>query len=342
VSAVEARVLEPGDYERWSAFVRAAPSGSAYSLPAYLEALCRATGDRFDVLGAWRGDELVGGIGVYERRSPLGPFVGPRLLLQYNGFVLREYETRYPSDRAARQAAALAALGDALADRAYGRLEVRSRGPVDDLRPLLARGWDADPSYTYVVPLADLDAQWQRVEQNQRRLVERARQQGLTVTDDGDFDAFFSLHTSTAERKGALLYLPRDAFQRFYDDLRASDLCRLFEARLPDGRLAAAQLVLLGHPVTHTVAAAADRELQSTGANPFLRWSVFERLAAEGYAANDLTDAMNPQVARFKAQLGGELELFLAARRPPSLRFRTASRAQELAVRARAIGERSS
>src|SRR5262249_36178611 len=43
VSTVEARVLEPGDYERWSAFVRAAPSGSAYSLPAYLEALCRAT-----------------------------------------------------------------------------------------------------------------------------------------------------------------------------------------------------------------------------------------------------------------------------------------------------------
>jgi len=342
VSTVEARVLEPGDYERWSAFVRAAPSGSAYSLPAYLEALCKANGDRFEVLGALRGDELVGGIAVYERRSALGPFVGPYLLLYYNGFVLREYETRYPSERAARQAAVLAALGDALADKGYGRLEVRSRGPVADLRPLLARGWDAIPSYTYVVQLADLDAQWHRVEQNQRRLIERARQQGLTVTDDGDFDAFFSLHTRTVERKGALLHLPRDPFRRFYDDLRASGLCRLFEARLADGRLAAAQLVLLGHPVTHTVTAAADQELQSTGANPFLRWSVFERLAAEGYAANDLTDAMNPQVARFKAQLGGELELFLAARHPGSLRFRTAYRARELAARARAVRERPS
>ena len=71
--------------------------------------------------------------------------------------------------------------------------------------------------------------------------------------------------------------------------------------------------------MTHTVSAAADAERQKSGSNPFLRWSVFEHLAAQGYAANDLTDASLGSVARFKSQLGGDLAMsFVARGRAPS------------------------
>lgn len=334
-SRVSVERLDPGDHDRFARLVGDAPSGSVYSLPAYLATLADAAGDRFSVLAALRGEELVGGIALYERRSPLGWFVAPRLLLYYNGFVLREYETRYPSDRATRHYETVAALADALAAQGHGRLEVASRSPVTDVRPLLAAGWSVRPSYTYVVPLHDLEGQWARVEQNLRRLVERGREQGLTVTIDEDFESFYRLHGETAERKGAPLYLPRDAFRRYYEELRAKGLCRLFHAHLPDGRVGASQLVLLGHPVTHTVSAAADADLQSTGANPFLRWSVFEHLAEAGYASNDLTDAMFPPVARFKAQLGGTLEHSFVASRPPSAAFRLQTAAHRALQRAK-------
>ena len=319
---VTVETLDPSQYERWSLLVRESPSGSVYSLPGYLETLCAAAGGRFFVLVALRGADIVGGIAVYERPSPLGLFVAPRLLLYYNGFVLREYQTRYPSERATRHAETLGALADELVRRGYGRLEVHSRSPVADARPLLDRGWRVTPSYTYSVPLTDLDDQWGRVEQNLRRLIGRARAEGLTLAVDEDFDSLYRLHSQTAARKGAPLYLGEDAFRRYYDELRAKGLCRLFHARLTDGRTGASQLVLTGHPVTHTVCAAADSELQSTGANAFLRWSAFEDLAAHGFLANDLTDATFAPVARFKAQLGGTLESFLVATRPPSPGFR--------------------
>jgi len=328
-SPITVDVLGPPDHDRWARLVAAAPTGGPYNLPAYLETLAAITGDTFVVLGARRGEELVGGLAVLERRSPLGPFVAPRLLLFYNGFVLRNLETRYPSERAARQAEVVAALAEALVARGYGRVDLSTPAPFGDARPLLAAGWRVTPSYTYVVPLVDLESQWKRVEQNQRRLVERGREQGLELVVDEDFDSFYDLHRQTAERKGAPLYLPAAAFRRYYEELHAKGLCRLYHARLPSGRVGASQLVLLGHRVTHTVSAAAEPELQSTGANPFLRWSAFEHLAADGYEANDLTDAMLPSVARFKAQLGGDLVQFLVASRPlsPAFRLQTAGRA---------------
>jgi Acetyltransferase (GNAT) domain len=328
------------EMKSWSDLVKSSDLGSAYSLPEYLDALCAAGGGTYFVLGARRGAELVGGIAVYERRSPLGTFVAPRLLLFYNGFVLRNYQTKYPSERTARQSETVAALAEALAERKYGRLELRTRSPWIDARPLLDRGWHATPSYTYVVPLTDLDDQWTRVEQNIRRLVERARGLGMTITVDEDFDSFYRLHLATAERKGAPLYLAAAEFRRYYEELRDRELCRLYHARLADGRVAASQLVLTGHPVTHTVSAAADSELQQTGANAFLRWSALEDLAARGHVANDLTDASFGPVAHFKSQLGSTLETCLVTDRAMSPGFRLQYGAYRASRSARSIRRR--
>jgi hypothetical protein len=330
------------DYDRWAAFVHEAPGGSTYSLPRYLEALCDAGGGTYRVLAALKGDEILGGVALYERGSRLGTFVAPRLLLYYNGFVLRSYTTKYPSERAARQLEVVAALAAALEQRGYGRLELKSRSPFQDARPLLDRGWEVRPTYTYVVDIRDLETAWSRVDQNLRRLVERAKSGGLVVTvDDDDADSLYGLHRLTAERKGAPLYLPVDAFGRFHAALRERGLCRVYNARLADGRVAASQLVLLGHRVTHTVIAAADGELQQTGANPFLRWSVFESLAGDGFVANDLTDAALGPVARFKSQLGGELETTLVVGRLAA-RFRVRRSGRALLSRAKRTVVRAS
>ncbi len=306
--AVAIEQMDSGKYPLWAAFVRSSPGGSAYALPEYLAALSDAVDASFTVLAATRGDEIVGGVAVLERRRLAGVSVAPRLLLYYNGFVLTDYETRYPSERTARRFEVVDALAAALEERGYGRLELRHRPDVTDVRALQARGWSAKPSYSYVVPLVDLDAQWQRVDQNLRRLVDRARREGLQLDVDCDPADLYRLHYETHLRKGAPVYLPSDRFHAFVSRLREHGLARVYGARTVDGRVAAAQLVLLGHPVTHTVIAAADAALQQMGANPFLRWSAFEHLAASGAEANDLTDAAPGPVERFKGQLGGRLE----------------------------------
>jgi hypothetical protein len=322
-AAVSVREVPEAQYDQWSRLVAQSPSGSLYSTPEYLDALCSAAGGSFVILGAWRGEELVGGVGLYQRDSRWGRFVWPRLLLYYNGPVVRQFDTKYPSQRTSRTVDALGALADAVMSRGYGSVRFKCRAPLDDLRPFSSRGWSVRAGYTYEVPLGDLPAQWGRMEQNLRRLVERARQQGLQFVRDEDFAAFYQLHEQTLGRRGMAGYLPRAAFGRWFERLSALGLCRLYHARMPDGRPAASQLVLAGaHPMTHTVSAAADPALQNTGANPFLRWSAFEALAADGFTGNDLTDASLNPVTHFKAQLGGNLCLTLLARYDPSLRWK--------------------
>jgi hypothetical protein len=342
MSGTRVVTLEPSAYGEWDGFVAASPDGAIYSMAAYLDVLCAVAGGRFRIVAVRRGEELAGGVALYERASRFGTYVSPRLLLYYNGLVRRRYETRYPSQQTARDIETLTLLAEALGAAGYGQVLLKSRETVTDVRPFLTRGWSARPSYSYVVPVADPQALWQRMEQNLRRLVTRCEtRDGLRWGDDDDFDAFYRLHEITLGRKDVAAYLPREAFATYVSRLRAAGLARLFHARLPDGRPIASQLVLLGgHPVSHTVSAAGDPEFSKLGAQAFLRWKVFEALAGLGYRANDLTDAALNPVTHFKAQLGGDLAVSLVVEAPGTRAFRWGTAVGRVPGRARGFAGR--
>jgi hypothetical protein len=321
---VVVRSLVETEYPLWNRLVAASPDGSPYATPEYLDALCGAAGGGYRILGVFRGEELIGGLPLYERTSRAGRYVGPRLLLYYLSPVLRSLETRYPSQRTSRQVEALGALAEALGE--YDQVQLKCRHTIGDVRPFLVRGWAAQPSYSYLVQIGDLSAAWARVEQNLRRLVDRCAGQGVVFAEDDDFASFYELHRRTLDRKDAAVYLPEAAFRSLFVRLRALGACRLYHARLPDGRPIAAQLVLTGaHPVSHTVSAAADPDYLATGVNAFLRWRSFEALSALGFTGNDLTDAALNPVTHFKSQLGGDLVTCFVLSSPASRRWRLAT-----------------
>jgi CelD/BcsL family acetyltransferase involved in cellulose biosynthesis len=322
-AAIEVAELSAQDYPAWEQFVAAAPGGSVYALPSYLEVLGSVTNGQVRVIAARRGGEILGGIALYEQQSPAGVYVAPRLLLYYNGLVLGEPRSRYPSQNTSLYLKVVAALDDWLAEQDYASVTLKSRGDVTDVRPFEARHWKVGTAYTYEVACSDPEAAFGRMESNYRRLVNRCDRDGISLVSDDDFDTFFRLHREVSERKGAPLYLPRADFRTYFERLRERDLCRLYHARLPDGTAAASQLVLLGpHPVTHTVAAGASAEHLRSGAAVFLRWKAIEALARDGYLGNDLTDAALNDVTRFKSQLGGDLRLSFVLSRPSSTRWR--------------------
>lgn len=330
--AIEVRELGCDDHPAWERMVANSPHGSIYATPTYLEVLCRATAGEFRILAAIRDEQILGGVPLYGEPSRLGTRVETRMLLYYNGFVLRAANGKHPSLRSALEVSPLAALEQALGKLRLARLSLKSRDAFHDARVFLDCGWQARPSYTYVVPLDDLGVLWDRMEQNLRRLVKRGERERLAFTDDDDFASFYRMHIETHRRKGAPLYPHESAFATWFHSLRSLGLCRLYHARLPDGRSIAAQLVLLGlHPVSHTVAAAANVDHLDLGANPFLRWRAFEDLARRGAVANDLTDASINAVTHFKSQLGGDLRVNLVLSRPDPLGPRLARGAARLA-----------
>src|SRR4051812_44423564 len=276
------RALGEADYAEWERLVAGSDQGSLYSHPTYIDTLCRVSNARFTILGALRGTELVGGVVLYERRSALGPYVGPRTLLYYNGLVFRNYDTKYPSQRTSKTLEVMTALEEAIRNGGYGQVVLKNHHSVADVRAFQAHRWQAIPSYTYVVSLENLAEQWTRVEQNLRRLITRCTSQGFQFTDDDDFDEYYRLHVQTVERKQAELYLPYEAFRAYYTRLRSLGFCRLFQARTADGQTASAQMVLLGpYATSHTISAASHQDHLNSGATAFLRWRAFERLAAD-------------------------------------------------------------
>jgi hypothetical protein len=342
VSDVAVRELSEGEYPAWNALVRDSAQGSIYSLPEYLDALCSAVGGRFRVLGVYRGEELAGGVALYERRAWFGSCVEPRLLLYYNGPVLRDQDSKYPSKVTSRNVAVLGALEQHLRGLPLAGLMLKCRGSLADVRPFLSAGWRSYPTYTYEVPLTDIASQWGMVEQNLRRLVSRCTAEGMELTDDDDFEGFYRQHSETMRRKGTGPYLSARAFGAFVARLRAAGLCRLYHARLPSGESVAAQLVLLGHPrSTHTVTAASSGEHLATGASAFLRWRVFEALAELGFERNDLTDAALNPVTHFKSQFGGNLTLCLVVRMQATVRYRLGARTAAVEHRLRRLAART-
>lgn len=332
-------LLEESDLPAWERFVAQAPGGSTYALPEYLRALCEATGAEWRILAVLRGEEIVGGIPLFERRSWAGRYVSPRLLHYYNGPILAPSSSKYPSQRTSTYLQMVTALLEGLSQRGYAHLRLHPREDLQDVRPFLAAGWTAHPSYSYVLTLGDLRQARERIEGNYRRLIRRSEESGMVLSSDEDFDSFFALHEEIHRRKGVQLYLPREAYRRYFQRLHGAGLARLYHARLADGRAVASQLVLIGpHRTTHTVCAGAAAEHLNSGATVFLRWKAAEALAADGYLENDLTDAELNPVTRFKSQLGGELRLsfLLTAPARPAWKVRaTWQRAWAFAQRAR-------
>lgn len=331
-SGVVTRELLDTDFDAWRALLQRSEQGGPYASPGYLDALCAATGASWRIVGAFLHGHLVGGLALYATPTRWGPAATNRTLLYYNGPVLDLPPKKFHSDRVAQQVAVLAALEAHVARLGYASVRLHCDGSLRDLRPFLDQGWDAGLSYTYVVPIADLAAQWERVDPNLQRLIRRCTREGVTYREDDDVGALYRLHLQTHQRRGAPLYLPEAPFRRYFERACAAGLARLGHA-VYQGQVIASQLMLTGPGrVAHTVCAGADEQYLKLGASAFLRWRSFESLAAAGYQADDLTNASLNSVTRFKSQFGGELTPTLSVARIYSHGARLVAAARRLAA----------
>lgn len=315
------RYLKEDEYDNWDKMVFGSEYGSIYNRADYLDILCQSAGGSFSILAVEKGGQLHGGVALYKQKAWHGLVISNRLLLYYNGIILFDHKTKYPSDKTSRNISILSALKKEFENLPVSRVLLHCR-KMTDLRPYISGGWFVLPRYSYEVNISDLDKTWQKIDQNQRRLISRCENEQIMMSNDDDFESFFSIHYETHQRKGAPLYLPKENYRKYFKLLYDSKLARMYHARTKDGESVASQLVLLGHPTTHTVCAGANGDYLKVGVNPFLRWHTFKSLSNDGYIGNDLTDATLSPVTRFKSQLGGDLCMNLVIQKFDSLGFR--------------------
>lgn len=299
--------LAPGDPD-WRRLVSSADAATPVHDPTISRVAALTSGCRYCTLGAWRDGQLVGGVAVVVDGHG---DVWPRSLAPYNGPLVVPMAEANPTTRYRHGSMIAGALLDELALR-HRMVTVRMRPRAFDVRRIIESGWSLTSSFTYMVPISDLDRAWRSIDDNRRRLIRRAEREGCAVHETSGFSATVAtevnrLHLMMRDGYRTTTDLDADSWRVALHDLFDADLARLFLVSDADGEVVAFVLCTNTRPVSTLLATGADPTRLDSGAGALLRWRMFCELSASGVEQVDLNGARLGPEGRFKASFGGEL-----------------------------------
>lgn len=306
------RITAPEDHARWDAFVSRSPQANPFATRAWLSGAAAVSGASFDLWIATKGDEWVAGVPVTtRRRAGLRYYLGLPLAA-YSTFVYRP-PCGAPSSLTFEHIQVTQLLTDALRGE-YRKISLLLSPTIDDVRPWTWAGWRAIPRYTYRLDLSrDL-----RAADSVRRHVRKCDAAGYTHTLDWDLDRFWPIFEATRGRQGFGMRFGRESFFGLADALRAAGIAWMVTGLSPGGVPAASQIVLSipGTAGAFMWTAGTRPDQLASGVSAWLMMRIAAEARARGHGFWDLCGADYPSIARFKSELGGDLEHYFQVDAP--------------------------
>ncbi len=305
-AGLNVRELEPSELNTWDRFVGQSPQGTIFSESLWLE-LCAFP---FRVLACYKGDDIVGGVAVFEddsRKSTMGivPFT------PFQGFLFRNNDFMNPPLREKLEKKVSIALIEAL-ERRYRNIILCHHYDFHDIRPFYfhtygqQREYTVTVRYTSVVDLRDIKRAWSRMDDNTRCEIHKGEKRGNTVRESDDFELFDDIHRRTLERQGIKRDMPTELLARMYARLKQENRCQLFLARDSAGSPTSGCLTIWDNKRAYHWLAGSDPERRNDGSASLTLWSVFQRMS-ERFQEIDLVGCNSPKRGAFKAGFGGTL-----------------------------------
>ena len=307
------RELKQNEWHLWDQWLASQPWDSPFASAWWLEASCRAFGGHPLLLGALRGDDLVGGVCLRITNVGLAPIVRPSLL--YNPVVIAP-------DGAQNRQAVLAVL---LEDMARRRLVVRPLSctpDMVDLREAAWHHWNLTVSWTVMIGLNN----WvplNNVSGGELKQLRKAQRAGVVAnTEPPNVDLLYDFLHATMKRHAAEEDLSREQLRIFVDSAGMHGQQTVVRDR--DGTPLSTCFVLSHGPrVAYGVWAGTSPAGLAKGAAVARDVFRFQDLATQGYEYFDWCGASQIGYSDYKLKFGGALTTRLAIAREP-LWFRAA------------------
>lgn len=304
-----ARPLEDGESGAWDAGVTQSHQACVFLKSEWLDRMAAALDCRVVRLGCYKRGRLVGGLAGRESSTESEPALARIDLIPYSGVWLDSGAAHRARRAARRECAALTALA-AEAARRFGRVELDCHPTNIDVRPFSWSGWRTEVRYTYLTDLTrDFES---RIDPDVRRRAGIARRNGVRFDEFVPADQFDPLWTLTHERQRIPRPIGGDALVDLLESLRRSFSIRIHGARLPGGRLAAANVVVVDGRRAWYWLAAFDSRLAATGANQLCLLETLRCVAAHADTF-DWVGANTPGVADYKESFGPALTPYYRA-----------------------------
>jgi len=309
-----ARLLEPGERLAWDRAAARCPWKSFFSTGLWLEAHPKAWG-ALKVVGLFQNNELIAGAAFAVRRRLWQRVWTTHPLTPYAAFWIAESEGASPSRRESLHDAVVGALDRFLAahaDEALLRLDPRVR----DARPFVRRGWEASARGTYLTDLDPAAEPLDAFENDARRQIAKARQAGIEVRQDPDWQGFSLRAQATLSRKGLSGRYPPGFLEQLGQALEAQGRGVLLSAFSSDGRpLASAVVVWEGDWATYLFGASMV-EARGTGASSLLQAETLAYLRRLGAVrVYDWHGANTPAISQFKKNFNPRVADYLFLRK---------------------------
>lgn len=307
------REVKQVDWDRWDEWLALQPWGSPFSSAWWLDANCRAFGNRPLLLGVLDEGQLVGGVAL--RIIDAGPAHMVRSSMLYNPIVIS------PGSAQGRQKV----LGALLEDMARRRLVMRPltcTPDMVDLRQAVWHNWNLTASWTVMTALRTwvLEEDVSREKLQQMRKAQRA---GVTAcVEPPDANVLYDLMQATMSRHGQDVRPTREQLRTLVAGTGTHGMQTV--VRGVDGVPLSASFVMAhGTRAAYDIWAGSSAIGLAKGASVARDVSLLKELQAKGYEYFDWCGANLPGVSDFKLEFGGTLTTRLAISREP-LWFRTA------------------
>ncbi|MBI4871443.1 MAG: GNAT family N-acetyltransferase [Candidatus Riflebacteria bacterium] len=297
----------------WDRFVERCPRGSRFASSPWVESCCLASKSRRRIIGACRGDTLIGGLAVAETgfgalRSawsvPLTPYGGLLTLArQQGGHCSLEDETLGFS------AGLLPALTHQLLCR-YVSIDLVHSPPWPDARPFLWAGWQVEPRYVSRVGLTSSDQAWSTLSSRAKDAVRAAVEAGFRYHRSAGFEAFWHLSRVGPGRRDARLPAALEQHLHAMGELGVAWSAQVVS---PAGDPVAAAILVDNGNTLSALRLAFDRSVPGTGCEFLLVWGILEDSASRFQSFELLAEGQSESVA-LERDFGGQVVPYLRSR----------------------------
>jgi len=317
MSKLRTDFLTENNFHLWDEFIDSSAQGSIYSKSFWVESISKLTNTQFKILAVLSGQDILGGIVIYIKKNPLGKMVKCPPLTPYNSIILKDPVTKYPSKITSKNLEITKTIINTLENSNYASIEIKNSPSLTDNRAFIWKNWDLNVSYTYKVPLFDIDNLKEIIGSNVRKQIKKCEKTGIHVITDfknNDFQSMYGVLTS--KEKNFPRSIEEDKFKNFLEGLKNKNCYRIYTANLKNGEIISVRIALFTkHCVAHDWVAGTNPEYLQSGVTPFLLWKIIEDLSQKKYKYFDLNGANSETVAKFKSEFGGKLIPYYTARR---------------------------
>ncbi len=289
------RLLEPSEFPLWDSFAEA--NGTLFHGTRWLSAVAAD----FAIYACFAGGKLVAGMPVARQQRnglrtiqqpPLTPYSGIVQAPQSQKAVAR---TSFAKEVSSALAAALLNEHDAIS--------INFPPEWNDLHGFIWEGFSTAVRYTYLLPLAGLDAAWQNMDARRRNDIRRAEKEGVVVRRIDDHESLLRLVGTTFSRQGLA--------PRFLETARkihaTADSAILAAFQPGDEAPVAAAYLVWDRRRAYYLLGGYDEKRAHGGAHALATWKAIEFAAQLGLQQFDFEGSMIPQVEKYFRKFGGEL-----------------------------------